>query len=218
MREGKRGPVKTETWRPDTRVSLGLAVAAALLVAVGFAALFASADIRFLPPAAVIRERLVFSAPAPRRLPPRVPRRPMPALSRPAPISLRDQLWPSLQPPISLPVASSAEDYLKERAQQGAAALRDKVTGGQLTRNLGKVTEMPALRDNQSIPTTAGDSMVRSGDSCAQVHTVQGSPSPTNKINLAEPMATCPGSPKQDMGKALEDWAKRLHDTQPPPP
>lgn len=207
------------SWHPDARLSFGLACVAALLVMAGFAALFSSAaSIRILPPAAGLPERLVFAPPEP--LPPPRPsrRRRASVPSAPAPIPLRDQPWPPLLPPISRPPAFTAEDYLKERAQQGAAALRDKVTGNELRRDLGKVTDLPALRDNQGIPTTGGDSVVRSGDSCAQVHTVQGSPSPSNKINLAEPMPSCPGSPRQDMGKALQDWAKKLRQAQPPVP
>jgi hypothetical protein len=57
--------------------------------------------------------------------------------------------------------------------------------------------------------------VVRSGDRCAQIHTVQGSPSPTNKIDIAEPLPACPGTSKQDMGKALQDWADKHR---PPPP
>ena len=128
------------------------------------------------------------------------------------------QPWPPLQPPLSVPGTFTVQDYLEERAAQGAAALRDKVTGGTLGHELGKATEMPALRDNQSIPTAGGDRMVRSGDSCAQIHTVQGSPSPTNKIDLAEPMPACPGSSEHTMSDALEEWAKKTRQAQPPPP
>ena len=117
-----------------------------------------------------------------------------------------------------MPEALSVQDYFQERAQQGAAALRDKVMAKDLQRNLGKTEDMPALRDNQSIPTAGGDRMIRSGDSCAQIHTVQGSPSPTNKIDLAEPMARCPGASDQDMGQALQDWVKKLRQAQPPAP
>lgn len=206
------------SWHPDARVSFGLACVAALLVMMGFTALFASsASIRFLQPSATMPERLVFAAPLP-PLPPRIRRRRPSALSAPSPVPIQERSWPPLQPPISQPPDFTAQDYLKERAQQGAAALRDKVTGNELRRDLGKVTDLPALRDNQGIPTTGGDSVVRSGDSCAQVHTVQGSPSPSNKINLAEPMPSCPGSPRQDMGKALQDWAKKLRQAQPPVP
>jgi hypothetical protein len=182
----------------------------------GFATLFSSAvSVRFLSPATAVQERLVFAAalpPVPPRLIPHHHAR-APTL---APVPMRDKLWPPLQPPISVPEPFTVQDYLKERAQQGATALRDKITGGDLRRDLGKSKDMPALRDNQSIPTAGGDRMVRSGDSCAQIHTVQGSPSPTNKIDLAEPMAHCPGVSDQDMGKALEDWVKKLRQAPPP--
>jgi hypothetical protein len=206
---GERG-----AWRPDARTTLGISVVAASLLMAGFAALFSSAaSIKLLQPIATVPERLVFAAPP---LPRPMPRQRAPALSRPAPIPLVEQPWPPLQPPISLPQAFTAQDYLKERAQQGAAALRDKVTGGDLRRDLGKVSDVPALRDNQSIPVSGGDTLVRSGDSCAQVHTVQGSPSPTNKINLAEPRASCPGVSDKDkgIGRALQDWAEKHR----PPP
>ena len=202
-------------WRPDTRLSLGGAAVAGLLLMAGFAALFASAtSIKFLQPSAAVVERLVFAAPPP-PLPRPVPRRPVPAQSMPVPIPVPDRVWPPLPPPISSPEAFTAQDYLKERAQQGVAALRDKVTGNDLRRSLGKTADMPALRDNQSIPVSGGDKLVRSGDGCSQVHTVQGSPSPTNKIDLAESMPRCPGASDRDMGKALQDWAEKRR---PPPP
>lgn len=215
MRAGKQGVAERGAWRPDARASFALAVVAALLVMIGFAALFASAtSIKFLQPTMTVPERLLFAAPL---LPRPLFRRHGPAPSRRAPIPLVDQAWPPLQPPISLPEAFTAKDYLKERAQQGAAALRDNVTGNELRRDLGKAADMPALRDNQSLPVAGGDKVVRHGDSCAQIHTVQGSPSPTNKIDVAEPGA-CPGGShdaSQDMSKALEDWAEKHH---PPPP
>lgn len=218
MHAGKRSVGESGAWRPDLRASFGLAVAAMLLVTAGFAALFRSAaSVHLLSPIAAVRERLVFSSPPP-PLPPRRPRRRAPVFSMPAPIPVPDQPWPPLLPPISVPAAFTAQEYLKERAAQDAAALRGKVTGGSLGRELGKTTGMPALRDNQSIPTAGGDRMVRSGDSCAQIHTVQGSPSPTNKIDLAEPMAACPGSSGQSISDALEEWAKKTQRSQPPPP
>src|SRR6185437_15395131 len=148
--------------------------------------------------------------------PARLPRHRAPARTLPSAIPLRDQAWPPLQPPVSLPETFTAQDYLEERAQQGAAALRDKVMGTDLQRELGKAKEMPALKDNQSFRTAGGDKVVRSGDSCAQVHTVQGSPSPTNKIDIAEPTGCPGGSPDagSEMTKAVQDWAKK----QSPPP
>jgi hypothetical protein len=214
MGAGKQGVAERGAWRPDARASFGLAVMAALLVMIGFAALFASAaSIKILQPTASIAERLLFAAPP---LPP--PSRPMsrkhvPVPSMLAPLPMQDGAWPPLQPPVSLPDAFTAQDYLKERAQQGAATLRDKVTGNELRRELGKPADMPALRDNQSLPVAGGDKVVRHGDSCAQIHTVQGSPSPTNKVDVAEPGA-CPGGPhdaSQDMSKALHDWAEKHH-------
>ena len=213
MPAGKRSLGKTGAWRPDARATLALAAAAALLVSAGFALLFSSAvSIRLPQPATPLREQLVFSAP-PQLRP--IHRRPARTSTLPEPVPIREQLWPPLQPPISVPEAFTAQDYLRERAELGAAALRDRVTGGDLKRSLGKAADVPALQDNQGYTTAGGDKVVRSGDSCAQVHTVQGSPSPTNKIAVAEPMAACPGASKQDMGKALQDWAEK-HRAPPP--
>jgi hypothetical protein len=186
---------------------------AALLVMAGFAALFTSAtSIKFLQPTAAIAERLFFAAPPPPRPP---AHKHVPALSMPAPIPMLTGAWPPLQAPVTAPAGFTPQDYLQERAQQGATALRDKVTGKDLERKLGEAKDMPASRDNQSYPVAGGDKVVRSGDSCAQIHTVQGSPSPTNKIDLAEPLANCPSASGQDMGKALRDWADKHR---PPPP
>lgn len=217
MRAGKPAVAERTAWRPDTRVSLGVTVAATLLVMTGFAALFSSAtSIKFLQPTATVRESLVFAAP---QSPPprRILRSRAPVLSMPAPIPMLEGAWPPLQPPVTMPGGFTTQDYLQERAKDDAAALRDKVTGNELKRDLGKATDMPALHDNQSVPIAGGDRLVRHEDSCAQVHTTQGSPSPTNKIDLAEPLASCPGDSKPDMGRALQDWAEK-HRPLPPPP
>ena len=214
MPAGKRSIGKTGAWHPDARATVALAAAATLLVSAGFALLFSSAvSIRLPQPATRLREQLVFSAPSP--LPRPVHRHPGRTSTLPEPVPMREQLWPPLQPPISVPGAFTAQDYLRERAEQGAAALREQVIGGDLKRSLGKATDMPVLQDNHGYVTAGGDKVVRSGDSCAQVHTVQGSPSPTNKIAVAEPLSACPGASKQNMGKALQDWAQKHR---PPPP
>ena len=120
------------------------------------------------------------------------------------------------------PDSFSLQDYLDERAKENATALKNQVTGGDLKRNLGKSTEQQALPDNQSFRSVGGQKIVRSGSGCAQIQTVQGSSSPTNHVDIAEPTA-CPGEApdvSQEMGKALGDWAKKTQQSQPqaPPP
>jgi hypothetical protein len=217
MQAGKRN-WDSGDWRPDTRASLGGAVAASLLVTTGFVALFTVAPFKLPQSAPAVREELILAEPTPAVPPPRSRAR----LARPAlPVAL-----PELQrmpPPAPLPLTSpdsfSLQEYLDERAKDNAAALKDQVTRSDLKRNLGKQADKSALPDNQSYRSVDGQKIVRSGGGCAQIQTVQGSSSPTNRIDIAEP-TDCPGgSPdaSQEMGKALDDWAEK-HRAPPPPP
>jgi hypothetical protein len=218
MRAWKRKSWDSRSWRPDVRTSLGGAIVAALLVMAGFAALFSAVPpLKLSQPAPEVREELVLAEAT------SVPPRPRPRVRVPRP-SLPVQL-PELQrmaPPVPEPIQAtdslSLQDYLDERAKENAAALKDKVTGSDLRRALGKPTEKQALPDNQSYQTIDGQKVVRTGGGCAEIHTVQASPSPTNHVDIAEP-TDCPGgSPdaSQQMGKALEDWAEK-HRAPPPP-
>jgi hypothetical protein len=215
----KRSTWDSGAWHPDVRASLSGAVATALLVMAGFAALFSAVPpLKLSHPAPEVREELVLAEPTP------VPSQPRPRMRIPHP-SLPVQL-PELQrmpapvpEPSRAPDSLSLQDYLDERAKENAAALKDMVTSSDLRRALGKPTEKQALPDNQSYQTIDGQKVVRGGGGCAEIHTVQASPSPTNHVDIAEP-TDCPGgSPdaSQQMGKALDDWAEK-HRAPPPPP
>jgi hypothetical protein len=188
-----------------------------MLVVGGFATLFIAApklrlprDIESSP------ERLVLSQPI--SAPPT--RRPRHKVLAPVPRTQQLQnISPSLPVPFAAPLPFIAQDYLDERGQQNAAALRDKVTAGDLQRNLGKAIPKPALSDNQGYRTAGGQKLVRNGDDCAQIQTVQGSSSPTNRAYIAEP-TDCPGATPdagQEMGKALNEWAKKVQQSKSPP-
>lgn len=221
MHPVRRSTADSGVWRPDARASLGMAAAAALLVMAGFIALFATSP-RFNLSRNAERpqeEQLVFAAPPP-SLPPRPilrsrARMPTPAANLP----LAQSAWPPLPEPITAPGGVNAQDYLDERKQQNAQALKDKVTGSDLKRNLGKQIETPAISDNQAYRTIDGQRVERGGGGCAESQTQQGSSSPTNHFEVARPI-TCPGTPdtSQQMGKALEDWAKKAQQAHPPPP
>jgi hypothetical protein len=193
-------------------------VAAALLLMAGFAALFSSAaTFKLSQPAPGVREVLVLAEPTP------VAPRPAPRIRTPRPV-LPVQL-PELQrlPPLPpAPVTGadrfSLQDYLDELAKGNAAALKDQVTRSDLKRNLGKSVVQEALPDNQGFRSVGGQKIVRSGGRCAQIQTVQGSSSPTNRIDIAEP-TDCPGGTadaSQEIGKALDDWAKKAQQSPPP--
>lgn len=201
-----------------------MAVVAALLVTAGFAALFTVAptlNLKLSHGAASAEEDLFLNAPAPppRRLSPRARPR-APAAREP---TVRSD-WPPVPPPITAalpaPGVYSQQDYLDERAQRNAAALKGQVTGSELKRDLGKETERPALFDNQSYRTVDGQRVERGGGGCTESQTQQGSSSPTNHFDVARPIS-CPGDApdeSQQMRKALDDWAKQAHQVQSPPP
>ena len=218
MHPGKQSTWPSGAWRPDTRASLGMALAAALVMTAGFVALFSTAPkLRLSHDTDRVREQLVFAEPLPV---PRIPRPHVHAPAAPARVPLLQSAWPPLPAPIAAPGGFSTQDYLEERRQQNAAALHDQVTGSDLKRKLVKPVEQQALPDNQSYHTVDGQKVVRNGGGCAEVHTVQGSSSPTNRVDVAAPIS-CPGGrpdASQEMGKALEDWAKKVHLPQPSPP
>jgi hypothetical protein len=198
------------------RASLALASGTLLLLTAIFVALLTSPLRQYFSPASSVPEQMVFRLPMPDIVRSRTVRPPPP----PAPGPQLKSLSPL--PPLHESVITSVhsgdiiQDYLRSQQHDVAEKLRAKVIGSDLARELQKpVIETPALRDNQSFRSVGGDKVVRSGDSCAQIHTVQGSPSPTNKIDLAEPMSACPGASEQDMDKALHDWAEKHR---PPPP
>lgn len=218
MQLGKRITSASGTWHPDARASLGMAVAAAVVVIFGFVALFAAAPSFRLPRHRDrLEEQLVFAEPLPT---PRIPHPHLHASAIPARVPMLQSAWPPLPVPIAAPGDFSTQDYLEQRQQQNAAALKDQVTGSDLKRELNRPVEQQAVPENQGYRTVDGQKVVRTGGGCAEVHTVQGSPSPTNRIEVAAPISCPGGSPdaSQEIGKALDDWAKKVHRVQPPSP
>jgi hypothetical protein len=214
----KRSTWDSGAWHPDVRASLSGAVATALLVMAGFAALFSAVPpLKLSQPASEVREELVLAEATP------VPPRPRPrarVLRSTLPVQLPElqRMPPPVPEPSRAPDSLSLQDYLDERAKGNATALKEQVTSSDLRRELGKPTEKQALPDNQSYQTIDGQKVVRSGGGCAQIQTVQGSSSPTNHIDLAEPIHCPGGAPdaSEQIGKALDDWAE-THRAPPPP-
>ncbi|HSN18218.1 MAG TPA: hypothetical protein VLV87_08400 [Gammaproteobacteria bacterium] len=218
MHPWKRSAWDSKAWRPDARASLAMAAAAALLVMAGFAALFSAVPgLRLSQDADRVREQLLLAEPAP-SVPTR--HRRAPERATPARVPLLRSAWPPLPAPITAPDSFTSRDYLDERAREGAAALQQEVMGSDLRRNLGKPAERQALPDDQGYRSIDGQKIVRSGGKCSQIQTVQGSSSPTNHIDIAEPMGGCAGAPseQEQMSKALDDWAKEQHASNLPPP
>ena len=220
MQAGKRSAWDSGHWHPDLRASLSLAAAATLLVMAGFAALFSTvAPFKLSQTSPSVREVLVLAEPTP-RVPRPIPRARIPRAVLPVQLPELQRLPPLPQATVTGRDSFSLQDYLDERAKAGAVALKDQVTASDLKRNLGKSTEQQALRDDQGFRGVGGQKIVRSGGSCAQIQTVQGSPSPTNHVDIAEP-TSCPGeSPdaSQEMSKSLDDWAKKARQSQSSPP
>lgn len=208
----------TSAWHPDNRASLVIAFTASMLVMAGFATLFLAAPrLRWAHDIERDPERLVLTPPI-SQLPARHPRhRTLASFPQVSPLQT---ISPLPLPPLAAPHPFTMQGYLDEREQQNSAVLRDKVTAGDLQRGLGKVTEKPALSDNQGYRTAGGQEIVRNGDDCAQIQVVQGSSSPTNRAYVAEP-TDCPGATPdagQEMGKSLNEWAKKVQQSQSPPP
>jgi hypothetical protein len=187
----------------------------------GFATLFsAAASFKLAQSTPAVREELLLAEPVPDvPQPTRHPHLGRPVLPVALP-ELQRMPPPSALAPLPSPDSFSLQNFLDERSKGNAAALKNQVTGKDLQRNLGKQADKSALPDNQSYRSVDGQKIVRSDSGCAQIQTVQGSSSPTNRIDIAEPTG-CPGGSSdasQEMGKALDDWAKKAQQSQPQPP
>lgn len=218
LNPGQQSLHSTVAWRPDARASLSFAAAAMALVVAGFAALFsATPALKLSRDVDRVVERLLLAAPTPAPPPRHTPYR----LLAPVPKALPLQtLLPPMPTPIVAPSGFAIQDYMNERAQQDAAVLRGKVTAGDLQRDMSKTAAKPALADSGGYRTVTGQKIVRTGDNCAQIQTVQGSSSPTNRAQIAEP-TDCPAGShdaSREMGKALDEWGNKVHQAQAPPP
>jgi len=195
-------------WQPDPRASLALAGCASLLLAAAFIALLNSPmrwqqDMK----AEQVRESLLLESPvshstvSKQRLP-----MPAPAALR----SLPDVRLPLREiAPVSLPAGEVLQDYLDDRQQGMVAQLKPKVTASGLTEALqAPPITMPALGEEQGFRSVDGERIVKMGDDCGEIHTVQASSSPTNRVDIAMPLA-CPGTHEPTMGERLLAWAEK---------
>jgi len=91
-----------------------------------------------------------------------------------------------------------------------ATQLKPKVTASGLTKALETPpATTPALRENEGFRSVDGQRVVKMGDSCGEIHTVQASSSPTNRVDVAMPLA-CPGTHEPTMGERLRAWAEKV--------
>ncbi|HEX6549612.1 MAG TPA: hypothetical protein VF117_02985 [Gammaproteobacteria bacterium] len=91
-----------------------------------------------------------------------------------------------------------------------------------MDRNLGRslnrpVKAAPALEDNHAFRNIDGKTLIRSGNLCGSVETLQMSPSPTNKASVGS-FTPCPGEYQPSLGDQLLDWAKQKQEKSALPP
>jgi hypothetical protein len=115
--------------------------------------------------------------------------------------------------PVTLPPGDALWDYLQSQQQDLATQLKPKVMGSELAKALQAPAALSALREGQGFRSVDGERVVKMGDSCGEIHTVQASSSPTNRVDIAMPL-DCPGAYKPTMGERLRAWADKLS----PPP
>lgn len=199
-----------QIWQPDRRVSLSVALGLALLALGGFLLLLSQPDVSGSRPD-VVSIQLHAELPL-RRAGHRVRTghdhrtqvAPTPSINTAAPPKLHR---PALD--LSIPVQP---DY-------PAAFLSSKTAPSdrELQQTLNK-PYIPAsgLQEHQAYRSEAGETMVRSGDLCMRVHTVQMSPSPTNRATVGL-LTPCPGGYRPTQGEQLLDWANRRAAVHPPP-
>jgi hypothetical protein len=202
-------------WAPDRRVSLPLAAIATLLALCGFVLLLMQpVPPRVRPDTISIRlhafaepkqpvqrhERTrVVTAVHGASNPLRIPQPVLQSTERAA--SGLDLSLPSLPP--ATPV------FLEPKPNR---ASRD------LARTLNAPRKsVPDLQDGDGYRSTAGETIIKSGGECGRVHSIQMSPSPTNKATIGF-FTRCPGEYQPTLGEQLLKWSDTKQKPAPPRP
>jgi len=101
------------------------------------------------------------------------------------------------------------QGYLQDRQQDMEMQLQSKLMGSELAKALQTPADTLALREGQGFGSAGGVRVVKMGESCGEIHTVQASSSPTNRMDIAMPLA-CPGTHEPTMSERLRAWAEKV--------
>lgn len=200
-------------WEPDWRTSVIFALCAAALALLGFLGLF-HRTLPLVPARRIIALRVTPPSVRP-SLPSAVPGLRARPLRPIAPQTL------NLPPPAAVETMQSwldaAMNGYREDQEGQAPFLPPLPLDDALSRALQARGKSDALPDGGSYRSLYGGSVMRFGDSCAEMHEIQASPSPTNTVIVGF-MVPCPGHYRRTMADAVADWAKKVARSRPLPP
>jgi hypothetical protein len=201
-------------WRPDLRVSLGLALACAVVLFYSFLGLLhkpvapdmgtlMSLSLVTSPPASVwahLRKPVTKAAvPAVTFTPPRVEPLP-PALDL---ATLQQQ------------VDTAVRETEQSQQSTGLFLMPPAERYGELDQALRALPKPATLRDGEGYRSMYGQTIVKSRDHCTAEQEVQ--VSPTGAKAIVGFMVACPGEYQPSMADGLADWAKKVAEGNPPP-
>jgi len=195
-------------WQPDRRASLGLALAGAAILCLGFVALLYR-PAGGAPPAFLSLSVLhppVVRKPAPRSR----PSLSVPVMSTPVPLTPLPPL------PNSIPLQEQVDQAVRMEvsADRGGAFLAPARPDDPLSQALQAPERPGTLKEGESFRTNYGDAIVKSGGGCTSLQQLQIGPVAKAQIGF---MVACPGERKPTMADALSEWAsKRAAQSAPP--
>lgn len=215
--------VPSAAWQPDWRASLPLAVAAALLVLSGLVFLpyrwWAASPhpqrVSILLHPVLPRSR---ATPAVPKTPPRRVHAHRPSAAEPPRVTIEPPVKPVEPPAIDwqqqIDSAAAAQAGVQSPVQFNAPPVKP------LDRHLEKALNAPhhvaSMQSGDSYRAAAGRTIIKSGNRCGSVETLQMSSSPTNKATVGS-LTACPGDDQPTMGDELNAWADKRAKAQPPP-
>jgi len=210
-------------WQPDWRASLPLALLAALLVLSGLVFL----PYRWWSPMPhPERVSILLNQPVPqsraKAVKPKA--RPRPTHAHVAPVARLPSVTitppapPVKSPPVNweqqIDSAAAAEARIHTSAQFNAP--RVKPLDRHLERVLNAPRHVAQMKSGDSYRAADGSTIIKSGDRCGSIKTLQIGLSPTNKATVGT-LVPCPGENKPTMGDELKSWADKRARQQPPP-
>lgn len=200
----------TQVWQPDRRASLSLALVSALLAVSGFVLLLRQpvlSDSRpeaisiLLHPVLPQRQRVHLTRTERNH---KIPAAPTPLINNAA---LLEHQQRTLD--LSIPVQSN--HFSTFLFPKTAPSDRN------LQRTLDKPRKpAPALQNDQAYRSEYGETVIKSGNQCGRMHTIQMSSSPTNKATIGF-LTDCPGEFQPALGEQLLDWAGKHAKADKPP-
>lgn len=73
------------------------------------------------------------------------------------------------------------------------------------------------MQDGDTYRNNAGETVIKAGGLCGRVHSVQMSPSPTNRATVGF-LTDCPGEYQPTLGEELLQWANKKQAKEAPKP